>query len=142
MCFRLYGCKRNRLFHTRGNRNRRRSDFPPSSCRPSKRPLPSFHILNKNQDLDALISFNYEVGLKAVKTIKNGFHNLTTRDLILFDEEFEELYDLLAYKLNYIKQDAFLIGQTAFSIILEKTQNPDFLNRHIVIPEKIYFNTH
>ncbi len=98
-------------------------------------------FLNKNQDLDALISFNYEVGLKAVKTIKNGFHNLTTRDLILFDEEFEELYDLLAYKLNYIKQDAFLIGQTAFSIILEKTQNPDFLNRHIVIPEKIYFNT-
>ena len=97
-------------------------------------------FLNKNPQLDALISFNYEVGLKTIKTIKNGFNNLTTGDLILFDEEFEELHDLLAYKLNYIKQDAFLIGQTSFSIILEKTRNPDFLNRHIVIPEKICFN--
>lgn len=96
-------------------------------------------FLESNIQLDALISFNYEIGLKAAKIIKNGFNNLHINDLVIFDEEFEELRDLMTYQLNYIKQDAFLIGHTAFSVILEKTKNPDYLNRHIVIPEEIRF---
>lgn len=97
-------------------------------------------FLNKNPRLDALISFNYEIGLKTAKVLKDGVNRLTTKDLMIFDEEFENLYDLLLYKLNYIKQNALLIGKNAFSIVLEKTKNPDFLNRHVVIPETIYFN--
>ncbi|MGN1077922.1 MAG: substrate-binding domain-containing protein [Candidatus Gallimonas sp.] len=97
-------------------------------------------FLEKHPQLDALISFNYELGLKTVKIIKNSFNSLTTDDLIIFDEEFEELYDLMAYKLNYIKQNAFRIGQTAFSVILDKTTNPNSLNRHIVIPEEMCFH--
>lgn len=96
-------------------------------------------FLTANPQLDALISFNYEIGLKTVKIIKEGFNKLTTSDLVIFDEEFEELTDLLKYKLNYIKQNAYQIGSTAFSIILEKTRNPDFLNRHVVIPEEMIF---
>lgn len=96
-------------------------------------------FLDSNPQLDALISFNYEIGLKTVKIIKEGFNKLTMSDLVIFDEEFEELTDILKYKLNYIKQNAYRIGSTAFSIILEKTQNPDFLNRHIVIPEEMVF---
>lgn len=97
-------------------------------------------FLKSNPQLEAIISFNYEIGLKTAKVLKNGGYHLSIENLMIFDEEFENLYDLLKYKLNYIKQDALAIGKSAFSIVLEKTKNPDFLNRHIVIPEKISFN--
>lgn len=97
-------------------------------------------FFNKNPQLDALISFNYEIGIKTAKVLKSGINRLSVGDLMIFDEEFENLYDLLEYKLNYIKQNALAIGKNAFSIVLEKTKNPDYLNRHIVIPETIYFS--
>lgn len=96
-------------------------------------------FLSKNPHLDLVISFNYELGIKTMEVIKSGFNLLTANNLVIFDEEFEEFYDLLKYKPNYIKQNAYLIGHTAFSIILEKRKNPDYLNRHIVIPEEIFF---
>jgi DNA-binding LacI/PurR family transcriptional regulator len=96
-------------------------------------------FLHDNPQLDAVISFNYELGIKTLETIKGGFNLLTASDLFIFDEEFEDFYTLLQYKPNYIKQNAFLIGNTAFSIILEKHNNPDYLNRHIVILEEIFY---
>lgn len=98
-------------------------------------------FLQDNPQLDAVISFNYELGIKTLEVIKGGFNLLTASDLFIFDEEFEDFYTLLQYKPNYIKQNAFLIGHTAFSIILEKYNNPDYLNRHIVIPEEIFSST-
>lgn len=57
--------------------------------------------------LDSLLAFNYETGISAIKAVMQrkdlGF---TTDDIIIFDEEFEEIYDLLKIKINYIKQDA------------------------------------
>lgn len=98
------------------------------------------NFIKSNPRLEAVISFNYELGLKTAKVLKNGINLLSIKDLMIFDEEFENLYDLLQYKFNYIKQNALAIGQNAFSIVLEKTRNPDYLNRHIVIPETISFN--
>ncbi len=93
----------------------------------------------ENPQLDAVISFNYELGIKTMEVIKNGFNLLTVSDLVIFDEEFEDFYELLKHKPNYVQQNPILIGHTAFSIIFEKHSAPDYLNRHVVIPEKLFF---
>ncbi len=96
------------------------------------------NFLLSNPNLDLVISFNYEIGLKALKILKRGVNNLTNEDLVIFDEEFENLYELMKYKVSYIKQNPFLVGKTAFSIVLDKKNNPDFLNRHMVIPQEMF----
>ena len=98
------------------------------------------NFLIENPHLDSLICFNYELGIKTLSVIKNGFNFLTENDLFIFDEEFEDYYDLLKYKPNFVKQNPFLIGETSFSIILEKHNRPNNLNRYVVIPEELVFS--
>lgn len=97
------------------------------------------NFLYKNPKIDAVVSFNFEIGITALRVIKNTYKHLSTDDIIIFDDEFGDLSDLLQFKVKYVKQNALLIGQKAFQIILEKTSNPDFLNRHLVIPETPVF---
>ncbi|MBE5742310.1 MAG: GntR family transcriptional regulator [Clostridiales bacterium] len=98
------------------------------------------NFLIENPLLDAIICFNYELGIKTLSVIKDGFNLLTVKDLFIFDEEFEDFYNLLKYKPNFVKQNPFLIGETAFSIILEKHNRPNNLNRYVVIPEELVFS--
>lgn len=97
------------------------------------------NLLYKNPKIDAVVSFNFEIGITALRVIKNTYKHLSTDDIIIFDDEFGDLFDLLQFKVKYIKQNALLIGQKAFQIIFEKTSNPDFLNRHLIIPETLVF---
>lgn len=94
-------------------------------------------FLKGHPRLDLVIAFNYEIGLKTLKALKNGINNLTTEDLVIFDEEFEPLYDLMKYKVNYVKQNPSVVGQTAFRIISEKHADPDTLNKHIIVSQTI-----
>lgn len=87
--------------------------------------------------LDSLLAFNYETGISAIKAVMQrkdlGF---TTDDIIIFDEEFEEIYDLLKIKINYIKQDAKKIGATAFKLILEQINDPLRLHKKLSVEAK------
>ncbi len=91
--------------------------------------------------IDALIAFNYETGVNAIRAAMQRTQLcFTTNEIVIFDEEFEEIYDFLKFDINYIKQDAKKIGVVAFELILEHFSDPTRLRKRIII--KSEFVTH
>lgn len=96
------------------------------------------NFLNENKNIEALIAFNYELGIKAIKVSLNNNVRLTYNDIIIFDEEFSEIYDLLKPKIKYVQQDSYKIGEMAFQVILDQVNSPNYLTQHISIEAKLY----
>jgi DNA-binding LacI/PurR family transcriptional regulator len=96
------------------------------------------HFINNNPNIDALLAFNYELGIKTINTTLNNSVHLTYKDIIIFDEEFADIYNLLKIKIKYIQQDAYAIGETACQIILNQFNSPTYLTQHITIDTKLF----
>jgi DNA-binding LacI/PurR family transcriptional regulator len=94
-------------------------------------------FFNNNPELDSLIALNYETGIKVLSFILENKTPLTTNDVIIFDEEFKDIENLLKIDINYIKQDAYQIGYKAAETIIEQSKNIDNLHKCIQIPTKL-----
>jgi len=94
-------------------------------------------FFNNNPELDSLIALNYETGIKVLSFILENKTHLTTNDVIIFDEEFKDIENLLKIDINYIKQDAYQIGYKAAETIIEQSKNIDNLHKCIQIPTKL-----
>ena len=95
-------------------------------------------FINENRNIDALIAFNYELGIKAINVSLNNNIRLTYNDIIIFDEEFSDIYNLLKIKIKYIQQDSFKVGEMAFQVILDQINSPNYLTQHITIDAKLF----
>jgi DNA-binding LacI/PurR family transcriptional regulator len=95
-------------------------------------------FINENKNIDSLIAFNYELGIKAINVSQASNIRLTNNDIIVFDEEFSEIYNLLKIKIKYIQQDSYKIGETAFQVILDQINSPNYLTQHITIDTKLF----
>ncbi|ABX41392.1 GntR family transcriptional regulator [Lachnoclostridium phytofermentans] len=95
-------------------------------------------FLDENKEIDAILAFNYELGIKTINTVLENTTRLTTDDIIVFDEEFSEIYNLLKVKIKYVQQDAYTIGITAFQVILDQINSPNYLTQHVTIDTKLF----
>ncbi len=81
-----------------------------------------------NSNIDAIITANYGLGIKVAEILlENGKEELID-NLIIFDDEFGKLKNILKFKPKCIKQNAYKIGETAFDIVLNQMKNK---NRNI-----------
>ena len=58
--------------------------------------------INEYKDIDALIAFNYELGIKAINVSLDSNIRLSNNDIIVFDEEFSDIYNLLKMKITTV----------------------------------------
>lgn len=96
------------------------------------------NFINDNKQIDALIALNYELGIKAINVSLSNKIRLTYNDIIIFDEEFADIYNLLKPKIKYVQQDAYKIGEMAFQVILDQISSPNYLTQHITIEAKLF----
>jgi len=90
-----------------------------------------------NNQLESVIALNYETGIKVLSYILENETSLTTNDVIIFDEEFKDIENLLKININYIKQDAYQIGYKSAEIIIEQSKNVNNLHNFIKMPTKL-----
>ena len=88
------------------------------------------NYIASNPDLDAIIAFNYELGIKTLKVLTRSSGHPSADDVIIFDEEFSEISEFLKFRINYVRQDAYSIGNIAFQIILDSLNSSAYLTQH------------
>jgi DNA-binding LacI/PurR family transcriptional regulator len=98
-------------------------------------------FFESNIELEGVIALNYETGIKVLSYIVENKTSLTTNDVIIFDEEFKDIENLLKININYIKQDAYQIGYKAAETIIEQNKNINNLHKFVKIPTKLMINT-
>ena len=97
-------------------------------------------FLNNNRELEAVITANCGLGIQTITDILAIKNDKLLYNVIIFDDEFSKLKDLLVFKPRYIKQDTLKIGYTAAEKLAEKYNYPDTICSCITIPAELYFN--
>ncbi len=97
-------------------------------------------FLNNNRELEAIVTANCGLGIQTVKDILATGTDRLLDNVIIFDDEFSKLKDLLLFRPKYIKQDTLKIGMTAAEKLVEKYDYPDTINSCITIPTELHFD--
>ena len=88
--------------------------------------------------IDSIIALNYETGIKAISFLQSSQYLPNSDDVVIFDEEFADIYNLLNYNINYIRQDPYKIGILAGKSICQQLTDKAYLHKVYKIPTTLY----
>jgi len=88
-------------------------------------------ILDKN--IDAIITANCGLGIEISKILLKNNRLDILDNLIVFDDEFGKLQEIMKFKPKYIKQNAQEIGRKAIDVILDQIKSNNSVLQQAVI---------
>lgn len=83
------------------------------------------NFLSDHLEVDGIITSNCGIGIKTAQTLLTMNNSELLDSLIIFDDEFDKLIDMLAFRPKYIRQDARKIGYTAAQIVINQHDSPE-----------------
>ena len=95
-------------------------------------------FFNNNPELNAVITALCGLGVLAVKELLASNNTRLIENMIVFDEDFPQMNDLLKVRLKYIKQNSVEIGRKAAELVIRQYNNPKSnLRETIKIPTEL-----
>lgn len=99
-------------------------------------------FLTEHPEVDGIITSICGIGIKTAQILLSLGNRELLDNLIIFDDEFDKLIDLLAFRPKFIRQDARRIGYTAAEIAIKQHDAPDNAIRQTIvrIPTEQHFD--
>lgn len=95
-------------------------------------------FFNNNPELDAVIAALCGLGLIAIKELLATNKPRLIDNMIVFDEDFPQMNDLLKVRIKYIRQNSIEIGRKAAEIVIRQFNDPKSnLRETIKIPAQL-----
>lgn len=82
-------------------------------------------FLKNGKEIDGVLTSICGLGIIAAREMLNMGLTELLDNLIIFDDEFDRLTDLLKFRPKFIRQDAYRIGYTAAEILINQFSNPE-----------------
>ncbi len=81
-------------------------------------------FIMEHSEIDGIITSICGIGINMARTLIALGNKELLDNLIIFDDEFDRLLDLLVFRPKFIRQDAQRIGYTAAEIVIEQHDAP------------------
>ncbi len=100
------------------------------------------NFLSEHREIDGIITSICGIGIKTAQILIARDDKELLDNLIIFDDEFDKLIDLLLFRPKFIRQDARRIGYTAAEIAIKQHDTPDNGIRQTIvrIPTEQHFD--
>ena len=96
-------------------------------------------FFNNNPDMDALITALCGLGIFAIKELLAVSNMKLIQNMIVFDEDFPQMNELLRVKVKFIRQNTIEIGRKAAELVIRQYNNPSSnLHETIKIPTQLF----
>ena len=82
-------------------------------------------FLTHHPEIDGIITSICGIGIITAKTLIDAGNKELLDNLIIFDDEFDKLVDLLSFRPKFIRQNAEKIGYTAAEIVINQHDVPE-----------------
>ena len=99
-------------------------------------------FLQEHPEVDGIITSICGIGIITAKILIDAGNTKLLDNLIIFDDEFDKLVDLLSFRPKFIRQNAEKIGYTAAEIVINQHDAPENRIQQTIlrIPTELHFD--